>query len=163
MRIKWKIFLALNFILGIPAFIFLMLLIVEFFNSFKDMTDLSIPFLFLFGFSVITFNSFLNIFILQRFFPDKLISPSVRTLNLVSFILNILLAVITLVLSIYATALEFGNDPERKITDGKVVLLIIFIGLIIHIIVLVMQGQLPALINRNNRERMNSMINSIGE
>jgi hypothetical protein len=163
MPVKWKIFLALNFVLSLPALVCLVLFFINFLNSYNRREDYFFGIVFLFGLMLVTFNGFLNIYLLQRFFPDKLIPVSIKRLNTLSLVLNILVAIAILILCIYAASLEFGHDYDNRDTSGKIILAIIFFLWLVQVIILIMQGQLPGLISRNNRERMHSLIDSIGE
>src|SRR5882757_5140720 len=109
MPVKWKIFLALNFVLSLPALVCLVLLFINLLNSYNRTSDYFFAFIFLFGFLVMTLNGFLNIYFLQRFFPDKLIPAGVKRLHILSMVLNILAAVGILILCIYGAVLEFNN------------------------------------------------------
>jgi hypothetical protein len=90
MPTRWKIFLGLNFALSITAFICFILLIMQLLNARISTTqDFLIFFLVLFGLAVITLNGFLNIFILQRYFPDKLIPANVKSITVLSLVLTL--------------------------------------------------------------------------
>ena len=165
MPVKWKIFLVLNFVLSLPALICFILMFINFINSSYARSDEEYLFVFLplFSLLLISLNGLLNIYILQRFFPDKLLPAAVRRLNAVSLGFNILVAVGMLILCIYAASYEFGNENEVEDSAGKIALAILFFLWLVQIIVLVMQGQLPGLINRNHRDKMDSLIDSIGQ
>ena len=164
MPAKWKIFLVLNFTLMIPSIIGLVVLTISLFNTNLERTDDDLMFttLFLFVFFTITLNSLLNVFIIQRYFPDKLIPVVIKRLNIVSFVLNILLSIGILVLCIYGASEEFDKGTARENNSGVIALGVILFIWIIQVIVLVMQGQLPSLISRNNRNKMDVLIDSIG-
>jgi len=163
MPVKWKIFLALNFVLSLPAFICLVLLSINLLNRHTRAADYIFAFVFLFGFLVITLNGFLNIYLLQRFFPDRLLPASVKRLHVLSLLLNVLVAIGLLVLCIYGASVELTNDYEERDASGKIALAVIFFLWLVQVIVLIMQGQLPGIIRRNNREKMDSLIDSIGQ
>jgi hypothetical protein len=163
MPVKWKIFFALNFVLSLPALAFLILFFINFLNNFRTSEDYFFGFLFIFGLLMITLNGFLNIYLIQRFFPDKLLPVSIKRLNTISLVLNILVATGILILCIYAASLEFGRDYGARDSGGKIALAVIFFLWLVQVVVLIMQGQLPGLISRNNRERMHSLIDSIGQ
>ena len=162
MTVKWKIFLALNFVLALPSFVFLIILIINFLKYYSITEDTIFFLLFLFGLSMITLNGFLNIYLLQRFFPDKIIPISIKRINLLSLILTSIIAVGMLIMFIYATAEEFGNNNAGRNANVKIALAILLFALIILVIILIMQAKLPRLISRNNHEKMDSLINSIG-
>ena len=163
MPVKWKIFLSLNFVLSLPALVCLILLFINLLNSYNRSSDYFFSFAFLFGFLVVTLNGFLNIYLLQRFFPDKLLPVTIKRLHVLSLVLNILIAIGLLILCIYGASLEFSNNYEGRDVSGKIALAVIFFLWLVQIIILIMQGQLPGVISRNNREKMDSLIDSIGQ
>jgi hypothetical protein len=115
----------------------------------------------------ITLNGFLNIYILQRFFPDKLLPPGIKTLNTTSLVFNVLASIGLLIVCIWAASLEFGRkyyvSDGAEDASGKIVLAIMFFLWLVQVAVLIMQGQLPGLISRNNRQSISSLIDSIGQ
>ena len=162
MSLKWKIFFALNFILAIPAFVVLLFLIINFSTSYRTSEDNLFFTLALFGLLMITGNGFLNIYVIQRFFPDKLLPVNIKRLNTISLVINFIITAGLLILCIYGALEEFKQSNAGRDTTGKIVLVIFFIVCLIHIITLILQVQLPSLVMRNNHEKMNSLINSIG-
>ncbi len=108
-------------------------------------------------------NSFLNIFLLQRYYPDKLISKGIKKLYLLLLTLTGIIILGMLIICIYAGAEEFDSRNADRDANRKIVLLILFIAMIIQIIIFTMQIQLLALIKRNNQKSMHSLIDSIGQ
>jgi len=162
MPVKWKIFFVLNFILALPAFVALLFSIINFSNSYRTSEDNFFFALFIFGLLMITVNGFLNIYVIQRFFPDKILPVSIKRLNIISLVINFIITAGLLILCIYAATVEFKHGNEGRDNSGKIALMIISIGWLVHFIILILQVQLPTLIIRNNREKINSLINSIG-
>jgi hypothetical protein len=162
MPVKWKIFFALNFLLAIPAFAALLFSIINFSNRNRTGEDNFYFSLFIFGLLMITGNGFLNIYIIQRFFPDKLLPVSIKRLNIISLVINFIITAGLLILCIYAAMDEFKQGNKGRDNSGKIALVIISVAWVIHFIILILQVQLPTLIIRNNREKINSLINSIG-
>lgn len=167
MPLRWKIFLVFNFILAIPALICFIILLNNFLNTpyYNAEEGYVFVFLALFSLFAITFNGLLNTYVLQRFLPDKLMPRAVKTLYRVSLVLNILISVGLLAICIYGASDELGssNDYEGKDPTGKIALAVLFFLWLIQVVVLIMQGQLPGLISRNHRAKMNSLIDSIGQ
>ena len=163
MPLKWKIFLGLNFLLSLPAFICFALLLIDFLTRFNRSGNFLIAFAVLFGLLVIPINGFLNIYVLQRFFPDKLLPRGVKNLNSISIILNVLVALAWLILTIYGATLAFGPYSYENDAIGKLTVIILAFLWILQVIVLIMQGQLNRTIGRNNRQSMHSLIDSIGQ
>lgn len=163
MPLKWKIFFALNFVLSLPALVCFILLFINLIESYNHGSDYLFAFLFLFGLLVITLNGFLNIYTLQRFFPDKLMPAGITTLNTTSLVFNILSSIGVLILCIYAASFVFGDYQSKREGGSKVALSIIFFLWLVQVAVLIMQGLLPGVISRNHRRSMNSLIDSIGQ
>jgi hypothetical protein len=163
MPVKWKIFFALNLVLSLPALVCLILLFLEVLNSRSSGGDFFIVFIFLLGLFLITINGFLNIYLLQRYFPDKQLSAGIKQLNVISLVFNILASAGILILCIYGASVEFSSGNEYRDASGKLALGLIFLLWIVQVIVLFMQGQLPGLINRNHHAKINSLIDSIGQ
>ena len=164
MPLKWKIFLGLNFLLSLPAFICFAVLFINILNRLTRDADLLIFISVLFSLLVIPVNGFLNIYVLQRFFPDKSLPRGVKTMNTICIILSVLVAIAWLIFTIYGATQEFGSrDYETDSAAGKITVIVLFFFWILQVIVLIMQGQLVRTIGRNNRESMHSLIDSIGQ
>jgi len=162
MPIKWKIFLALNFILGLPAFILLVFLVIKYSHTGHSSEDYLIFWIFTFALSVMIINSLLNISLLQRFYPDKLLPPVFKRLHMMFSILSGIIAAGMCIVCVYG-ALEMSNTDTRIKSRGWIVLSIFFVTMIIQVITLVMQVQLPRRVTRNGRNSMRSLIDSIGQ
>lgn len=163
MSLKWKIFLALNFIVALPAFVLLLLLIIGLANNSNRNEDYLWGSAFGAGLLFVGLNSFLNIILVQRYYPDKLIPPPVRITHIILLVLSALTTIGMIILCVYAVMWEFSDNNEGRDFTGKIMLGILILALIIEMITLIMQGGLPALINRNNRKKMDSLINAIGQ
>jgi hypothetical protein len=163
MPVKWKIFLALNFVLSLPALVCFILAIIKLLNSHRYRGDDFIFCIFALVLLIIALNGFLNIYLLQRFYPDKLVPSGAKQLNILSLVLNGLAAIVVLIFCIFGASEEFSRHNEERDSTGKIALAIIFFLWLVQVVVLIMQGQLPGLINRNNRKKMDSLIDSIGQ
>src|SRR5262245_58025727 len=120
MPLKWKIFFALNFVLSLPALVCFIFLFINIINSYNRGADYFIAFLVLFSLLMISVNGFLNIYLIQRYFPDKLIPEGVRRLNTVSLVLNTIIAIGILILCVYGASLEFSYGYEGRDSSGKI-------------------------------------------
>jgi hypothetical protein len=118
-------------------------------------------FIFGFGLLIITLNAFVNIVIIQRYFPEKLIPLAFRRLHTILLIISSLLTIALVILCMLSIKEVFGTNYGTS-TPKITFLLTVFYSLLL-IITLVMQAQLPGQINRNNRKKMESLIDSIGE
>jgi hypothetical protein len=163
MPLKWKIFLGLNFILALPAIVLLVLLVLQFGNMTHRSEDYLYFGLVVFCLATVILNGFLNILMIQRFYPDKLIPVPMKRLSLAFLILNGIVATGLLLLCLYAASEEFSSANAGRDASGKIALAILILALVIQVAVLVMQAQLPRLINRNNQSNMQSLIDAIGQ
>ena len=163
MPLKWKIFYALNFVLSIPSFVCLLFLLINFFNNHVRQTNYTIAILSLCGFFMITVNGFLNIYTLQRFFPDKLLPAGLKTINILSLILNIVISIALLIITIAGAIDEFGDSYYYRDSTGRIIVIALFFFWGVQVVVLIMQGVLPAAISHNHRESIHSLIDSIGQ
>jgi hypothetical protein len=160
--LKWKIFAALNLVLALPALVSGILVVITLFTAETEPT----AYLVLFCQLAITGNGFLNIYFLQRYFPDKLVPGSIRKLGLLALIVNIPVCLIMLALCIYGSTLQFEKgesyDRDEDHTDLWILLILIVLW-ILQLVILVMQAKLRSLIHRNHRANMNQLIESIGQ
>ena len=163
MPVKWKIFFALNIVTALLSFMLLFSLVM-FIRAESGIKEEYLSFgISIFALCVVILNSFLNIFFLQRYYPDKIASRSVRRITMLSFILTIIITACFLVASIILGEEEFSTNDQGLDTSDKIKLAIIFLLTILLIIVLIMQGQLPRFIRRNHQMSVHSLIDSIGQ
>ena len=163
MPLKWKIFFALNITLALPAFIIMLLLLIQFFTGHYSAGSESYFYPAVFVTAMITHNGFSNIYILQRYFPDKTIPSPIRTLNVISLLFNILISIGILILCIVGAKDEFSSGNTSPDSFGKILLAILFSAWIVQVVVLLMQIRLPLLIARNNKKKIITLIDSIGQ
>jgi len=162
MGIKWKIFFALNVIVGLISFILLILLLVFFGDINPSSEDYVYLIIFLFVLSVMTINEFLNILLLQRYYPDKMLTKGIRTLYSITSVFSILIVVLLLLGCIISAHEEFGDNKTRS-TSGRIAWIIMAAITVLQLIILIMQGQLLRLLRRNHQNTMHSLIDSIGQ
>ncbi|MBL7738049.1 MAG: hypothetical protein JNK14_02435 [Chitinophagaceae bacterium] len=162
MPLKWKIFLALNFITAIPALILLALLIIGLTTESNRDEDYLWGSVFGAGLLFIILNNFLNILILQRHYPDRPLRSPVKTSHIILLILSALTTIGMIIVCIYAAMWVFGDENDGRDFTGKLMLIAFFAGLVLELIIIVMQSWLPAVISRHHQKKMNSLINDIG-
>jgi len=165
MPVKWKIFMVLNFIVSLPALLCFILMFINLFNTHQGDSGREFLFIFLplFCMLMIALNGLLNIYVLQRYFPDKLLPGAIRRLNVLCLIVNFLVSVVILIFCFYAATFEFSSYNGEQDQQGKIALVILFFLWLVQVVVLIMQTRLPGIINRNNRKKMDSLIDSIGQ
>jgi hypothetical protein len=164
MPVKWKIFSVINFIMSVSALGLTILLIIGLSNI-KNYRSEDYLWGSVFGFAclAITLNDFLNVYIMQRFFPDQLISPVVKGLNRLSLIINLLVVGGMIVLCVSVANDLFAGSSRDSDHRAIIVFIVTCSALVIQAVILVVQMRLPRLITRNNQERMNSLIDLIGQ
>jgi hypothetical protein len=161
MQIKWKIFFALNLLLVLYAIVLLIATTATLskFSHKQDSFILSI--IFIFSFAVMAMNGILNVFLLRRFYLAKLIPAIIKSL---SHLFLIITAIVTVV--IFLTCL-IGAREIFNARDGHHVrtttLTVSFLVVAIQTAILIMQEQLPRLIQLNYQSSMHSLIDSIGQ
>ena len=162
MPVKWKIFFALNLVLSFLALFCLIVFIARIANTYSGEKHPPYSFItvFLIALLIILLNGLLNIHILQRFYPDKLFAKGAKLLNSILTVLNIIVNIGFLLVCIYGASEELGEKGNRA---GRIGLGLFFFLWLLQLAVLIMQMQLAGRIKRNNRESINSLIDSIGQ
>jgi hypothetical protein len=162
MTTKWKIFFGLNFLIGLPAFIFLVVLIIKFTGDLSS-DNYIVESIFGFALLAISGNNFLNILLLQRYFPDRMIPRVLDRVHLVSLTINFIVAVGLILVCSYALVELFSEKFRHQNTEGRTILIIFLVMLFLQLAILVIQTKLPLTISRNTHDQMHSLIDSIGE
>ena len=156
--LKWKIYRVLNYLLlccGIILSLNFSRLIISAFNY--DFLVLSIlaTLIFLFMAS----HSLINIFVMAKSFPDKVLDRNKTKWYIFSVFLN-LLSIIGLLIAFFTALSELTNDYF----SGVLIILGIMLFLILSsLFVLVCQFNLRKYLKQKNASLMASMIDSIGE
>ena len=163
MPVKWKIFFALNLIIGLPALVLLIRLGFLIWQYGNPLEEYAMGYVVFAALLLVTTNSFWNLFRVQRYFPERALTGTQRGWNIFLLICNWIVEAILLMIFVFGISEEFNDDPNKGSDAGKLVL-----GLLVLIIaslttVLIMQAKLPRLINRNIQNKMSSLIDSIGK
>ena len=156
--LKWKFYRALNYLLfccGVIFFLHFLRLMVN--NTVLSFLTLSILFSLLFLF--MASHGLINIVIMSKTFPDKILSPNKTRWHIFSLILN-LISLIGLIITFFVVVPEMSNNYF----DGILVILAAILTLMISsIFVLICQFNLRKYLRQKNESLMNSLIASIGE
>lgn len=143
LTLKWKIFLILNFITIIPVTGFIFFISKNFsHNSGNEKIYTVILLLQLGG---IVFNNCFSIYIINHFFPDKILSATTRTLLKLSLVLD------TLVL--FTTGGVILTEPGGKELNKSMYFFILFLLILffaITIYFIIMRGQMNRYLSRRN-------------
>lgn len=156
--LKWKIYRIINYVLLITgAFIFLRFLelsIRSYYDRYQVVTLIT-SFLFL----LMILQSVINLMIMTKNFPDKILTGAKNRWHILATIINgILLAV--MIYACFSFLAEMAGYPERS---GVIIFLLIIIFLTLSILfVFICQLTLKKYLQRNNNTLVNSMIESIG-
>ena len=157
---RWKIFRIANFIQLLYSLAFLLIIIVTFFK--KGFPELSFFVLFPVGLFMMMFNNYVNLYILRKYFPDKLPGSDLKSLNTILFILSILFCILLTALTIWGSIEEFSSENLHD-HSGKIVLLTCVLALVNWIYILYMQRKMLRMIRKEHYRSINTIINSIGQ
>ena len=156
--LKWKTYRVLNYLLlccGIILTLNFSRLIISAFDYDFLILSILVTLIFLFMAS----HSLINIFIMAKTFPDKVLDRNKAKWHIFSMVLN-LLSLIGLLIAFFSALAEVTNDYfNGLLIILGVMLLIIFSSLF----VLICQFSLRNYLTKKNASLMNSMIDSIGE
>lgn len=160
MSLRWKIFLAMNLIVGIPSLVLGLYILWLAFGLYNTYDQSIFRFLIALSFLTVAINSLINIYILQRHYPDKQISSSLKTINVIWIVLNIVVALFSCGLCYMGIKEEMSNSH----TESWVMLLLIALitWTLIHIMIIVFQIKLIRTINRGVKSGVRSLIDQLG-
>ena len=155
--LKWKFYRLLNYLLLCCGIIFLLNFLRVLINSidlrFQTLLIL-VNLLFLF----MAAQGLINIIVMSKTFPDKILSPNKNRWHIVSLVLN-LSSLVGLIISFFSVMSEINKDYF----DG---LLVIFASISVLMLssmfVLICQFNLRKYLRHKNASLMNSLIDSIG-
>ena len=169
--LKWKVYRVLNYLLfccGIIFFLHFLRLLINGINLIKsgkdlnkigfDLRFLNISILFGLLFLFMTLHSLINIIIMSKTFPDKMLSQNKKRWYFFSLILN-LISLIGLTITFFVVVSEIGNDYFNGLL---IMLLIVSILMLSSIFVLICQFNLRKYLRQKNMSLLNSLIDSIG-
>lgn len=164
MPVKWKIFFALNLLLALYSFVLLIATIATLGRLEQTSENSMYSVFFIFCFTVMTVNSGLNIFLLQRFYPARPVPVGLRILSGTLLVITVLITIGILITCLSVLVYAFKDDDERHLGAGSRIMVIsMIIYIVLQSIVFIMQGRLPGLIRRNHQNSMHSLIDSIGQ
>jgi hypothetical protein len=160
---KWKLYRAMNYIQFAYSFLFFMWLtwlLISIPARFQtSIVGNLVHLLFLF----MSVNPVINIILITKNFPDKALSGSKVTLNIISIILNI----VTLTgLAIFSIA-GFISEVEDEHTTNRnrtaiIILTILALMTVVNLFMLFCQFSLRGYLKKNSITSIRSMLDSIG-
>jgi hydrogenase-4 membrane subunit HyfE len=155
--LKWKIYRVLNYLLlccGIILTLNFFRLMINAFDRDFLILSISVTLIFL----LMASHSLINIFIMSKTFPDKILSPNKTKWHIFSLVLN-LLSLIGLVI-VFISAL---SDISDDFFNGLLIILAVMLVLVLSsLYVLICQFNLRKYLKQKNTSLMNSLIESIG-
>lgn len=165
MPAKWKVYLALNFLLAIPALFLLVFLLIQFYaeriNRDNEPVFLLVSCLSLF---IIVLNNFFGIVLFQRYYAGTRLLPlAIKRINIVLLILMWMVILLLVVVTGYGASEEFGSESEERDPVGKIAVFVLSFIVILQAAILVMQAKLSNLIQRSNSKSMQELIDNIGQ
>lgn len=155
--LKWKIYRVLNYLLlccGVVLTLNFFRIIINAFNKGFLIISILVTLIFLFMAS----HSLINIFLMSKTFPDKLLDSNKTKWYIFSLLLN-LLSLIGLVITFFSALTEVNDNYFNGLFT---ILAAILILLLSSLFVLICQFNLRKYLKQKNASLMNSLINSIG-
>jgi len=161
--LKWKIYRIINYVLLISgAFIFLRFIELATVNPYHlsivdyyRMMNILVSLIFL----LMAVQSIINLVIMAKNFPDKILTGAKNRWHTLATILNGI-SLSFMIYGCFGVSFEMADDPDE---DGLLILLLIFIALFLStLFVFICQVTLKRYLQRNSTNLANSMIDSIG-
>jgi len=155
--LKWKFYRALNYLLLCCGILFLLnflrALIISIDLRFQTLVIL-LNLLFL----CMAAQGLINIIVMSKTFPDKILSPNKNRWHIVSLVLN-LSSLVGLIIAFFSIVSEINKDYF----DGLLVIFAtISVLMLSSMFVLICQFNLKKYLRQQNASLMNSLVDSIG-
>ncbi len=157
--LPWKLFKIANWVQLLYALACLLFIVS---NSLKSgPLAISVFILFPIGLLVMMCNNYVNLYILRKHFPDKLMGTDLKKVHTLLFIFSILFSLLLVIIIIIGSTEEFTKENLHHYT-GKFVLGVLFLVLLNWIYILLMQARMNSFIKRENYNSLTKSIRSIG-
>jgi len=164
--LKWKLYKALNYIQLTYSFLFFMWLtwLLISIPQLPERSDAAIMRSFvLLLFLFLSVHPVINIILLAKNFPDKVLSGSKKTLFIISLVMNILTAPCLFILTIAGFISEMEEQPaSRENNLVKIFLTILALMSFVNLFLLICQFGLRSYLKKNSLHSIRSLIESIG-
>ena len=106
----------------------------------------------------------MNLHIMHKYFPNKIISTGIRRFFFLLFILYIIVGAVLSLLFFYGFSEEMSvSDPQDRNTGALIFLVGLAFNFILTLFIILMQWKLPRLLTLNNKQRMQELVNDIGK
>lgn len=160
---KWKLYGIVNYLLLVLSVVYIIAMVLVAFSSGKDV-DFVIAFISICtGFLVLFFNSFVNIYIIRRFFPDKILTPHASLLNLIALVAGLLITAALSLITFFGFREEFILKTETDDNIGRITVLVLGFTILLQYYSLLMQFQVNAFLKDNHHNSIDRLLESIGK
>jgi hypothetical protein len=161
LTLKWKVFLIANYFLLSLTILSILSGIISMVNSRDGIKAPEAVILFLILFLLTSLICILNIFVVNRYFPDSSLSLKTRQLLKVARVTMIVVTALTGLIFIALFTILFDHT-ERK--DWWAILGIIFFGTVFFLClyITILQFQISRYLNKTSSGAINQLIDSIG-
>jgi uncharacterized membrane protein len=159
---KWKFFLFINYFLLIINSLSILGTSVTLIESNPNEQGTGPVIVFLIIFIFITLISILNIYIINRYFPDKILSKKANrifTIGRITMIIFTVLVGLIVGLGIYILFTE-SSEREKWTTIAGIIFFGLFFILCLYMSIL--QFQIPGYLTQQGNNNINKLIDSIG-
>jgi len=109
------------------------------------------------------FNSLTNITVVNRYFPDSILKPSIKILVKILGIINLILSICLLVFFSFGLLTELKKRTARE--GYEFILFVVFCLLLfmIGLFTAILQLQMNNYLTKKNKDKLDSLINLIGK
>jgi hypothetical protein len=111
---------------------------------------------------LISLNSYLNLFVLNKNFPDKLPGKSFQIFYRVLFILNLLI-VLGIIIIFYLELDSIFKNESIKLSDDIPYITFLLVILVVLAYTVTVQYQLMSFLKKNHEASLKKLIDSIGK
>ena len=155
--LKWKFYRVLNYLLLCCGVIFFLSFLRLILNA-RDLRFQTFSILISFIFLFMTSHSLINIIIMSKTFPDKILGPNKTRWHIFSLVLNFI-SLTGLIICFFSIVSDMDDDysPGLLVTFA-----IIAVLMLLSMFVLICQFNLRKYLRQKNASLMNSLIDSIG-
>ena len=155
--LKWKFYRALNYLLLCCGILFLLNFLRALISSI-DLRFQTFVILLNLLFLCMAAQGLINIIVMSKTFPDKILSPNKNRWHIVSLVLN-LSSLVGLIIAFFSIVSEINKDYF----DGLLVIFAtISVLMLSSMFVLICQFNLKKYLRQQNASLMNSLVDSIG-
>jgi len=158
--VKWKTFRVTNYILLLSSLFVIGILVKAALDQGVSYNELNTFIPLISGFSIMSLNSFFNVFMLHKYFPDKKMPKWTNYLYSLSTIVYTITIAALIFIIIIGLSEEIGSQKKENI--GVIVICILFFFLVQGIFVLFCQFRVRKFLERNYQAHVKEMIENIG-